>query len=276
MILNLQNVINFFHTYDLVLYKSNKMYGDILYHFYNNKFSNPKLNDNTVISGCFCESNIHSVDYHNENYDLKFINVKKITICKLYPTLIYRLLKSNKMILNITEIKDIYCFIFENYKQIEDELKKLKFVSQIENKIDIGDPIKKLKFFITSIYVVISVSAYIWSTNEFNTDFVTRYCRRMMTHIFNISNIVYIDTDTIWVKGDTNEIIKIINKYGFDYKIEEIEFCFLQRKRYIEIDNSNNLKIRGFGGANKKVNSLEKKLIPVRRRLKLNDILCCQ
>lgn len=172
----------------------------------------------------------------NEKIANKWLeNISVIEFNKMYPTIIIKLWKENKIHFTIYEFGIIYEFLVENYKQI------LKHVNITESSK------LAVKTMINYLYGA-SASVYPLFIKASNIHLVSNYAKEKLTNLFynNVNNVFYIDTDTIYLDFITPDIIQdYIKPLQIPYSIERnFDVMFIAKKRFI-IDRDKSLKKHG-------------------------------
>ena len=173
----------------------------------------------------------------NEKMKLKWMkDISYIEFESLYPNIIIKLWKENKLKFSIYEFGLIYTFLVQN--------KKLGFKNP-----NIKEESKLLwKIMINYLY---GASNNPYRRNEIvvdNVKTIPSYTRETFQKLFenHSDNVAYIDTDQIFLDFVSPEIIiNYINPLGLPYTIEHNKDCmFIEKKRYM-MDEFGTLKVRG-------------------------------
>lgn len=199
------------------------------------------------------------LDYHFENYEqieiqndlnefsgICLLNEKNtrnkwlqdislIEFNSMYPNIIVKLWRENKIHFTIYEFGIIYEFILKNYKKI------------IHNS-NINDSSKlAIKTLLNYLYGA-SASIYPLFIKVSNIHLVSNYAKSNFNLLFEEQkdNVFYIDTDTIYLDLITPYILdKYIKPLGIPYDIEyNFDAMFNDKKRYI-IDKNKSVKLHG-------------------------------
>ena len=161
-------------------------------------------------------------------------NISKISFNSLYPNIIVKLYENGKLKFNIDEFAIIYSFMVKN-------------INIIKNHKNITDVSKLLfKFLINYTYGALSNPKF----SNFYVDkhrLICEYIHHPLVTFKNdyIDNIIYVDTDVIYLDFLTKEIKKQFDWLELPYEIEYgINGFFLEKKKFI-IDKNNSCKVRG-------------------------------
>ena len=173
----------------------------------------------------------------NERMKLKWLkDISYIEFNSLYPNIIIKLWKENKLKFSIYEFGLIYTFLVENKNLI---LKNPNIKE--ESKL-------LLRVIINYLY---GASNNLSITNKVvidNLELVTLYTKETFQQLFenNKDNVAYLDTDQIFLDYVSPEIINnYIKPLGLPYIIKHnIDCMFIEKKRYI-MDEFGTLKVRG-------------------------------
>jgi len=162
-------------------------------------------------------------------------NICKISFNALYPNIISKLWKNGKLKFNINEFAIIYSFMVDN-------------IYNIKNHKDMTNISKLLfKFLINYTYGAISNPKF----SNFYVDkhhYICEYIHHPLVKYKNdyIDNIIYVDTDEIYLDFFTYEIKEQIDWLELPYEIEYgINGIFFRKKRFI-LDKSKTCKVKGF------------------------------
>lgn len=221
------------------------------------------------------------IDYFFESYEIKDIiisddrsygttlindklrnywhtNICKISFNALYPNIIVKLYEKGKLKFNIDEFAIIYSFMVKNIKEIK-------------NHKDIKDVSKLLfKFLINYTYGAISNSKF----SKFYVDkhhLICEYIHHPLVTFKNdyIDNIIYVDTDEIYLDFLTKEIKEQFDWLELPYEvIYGINGFFLEKKKFI-IDKNNSCKVRGIQEYKSKYKLQKNRLYKISRLLKI-------
>lgn len=162
-------------------------------------------------------------------------DISYIEFESLYPNVIIKLWKENKLNFSVYEFGLIYTFLVKNYKKAKNQ--------NIKN-----ESILLWKIMINFLY---GVSNNIYRKNQIvidNVDLIPNYTRETFQNLFqnHSDNVAYIDTDQIYLDYISPEIINnYIKPLGLPYIIKHnIDCMFIEKKRYI-MDEFGTLKVRG-------------------------------
>lgn len=172
----------------------------------------------------------------NDKMKLKWMkDISYIEFESLYPNIIIKLWKENKLNFSVYEFGLIYTFLVKNYKKAKNQ--------NIKN-----ESILLWKIMINFLY---GVSNNIYRKNQIvidNVDLIPNYTRETFQNLFqnHSDNVAYIDTDQIYLDYISPEIINnYIKPLGLPYVIKHnIDCMFIEKKRYI-MDEFGTLKVRG-------------------------------
>lgn len=232
--LNIDNVVNFINLQDTFYleqkqYKTtevNNLLKGLLDYFYDDYESKDIEIPKYKITGTFIQLN-------NKIREKMLNNVSRIDFISLYPYVLLKLLKEGKLKINIEEFVPIYDFILTNRFIIqqhpllrEDGFRMLKYIINVTIGILLGAGYKFNKNLTSFLYVD-------------NIKLVTKYTLNTFGKLMeDKDNIYYIDTDVIYLKSVTDEVIKEIDKLGVPYEIKnDIIVVFYKIKRYISLIN---------------------------------------
>lgn len=185
---------------------------ELLNEFYpDNKFIDIEILDNPKLGG-MC--------WINDDYKQKYIeNFTEIQFKKIYTKIICLLFYRGKLIFNNDRFGELFSFISENLENFS-EIKHI------------------MNFWLNMTFGIYTTSKEIkYKCNDMFQ--VTKYARLMWNDILNKfkSNIIYIDTDVIYLKGnfDFEKLLKQINRYKLPYKINDIQNGLFIEKKTIYI-----------------------------------------
>lgn len=185
-------------------------------------------------------------------------NICKISFDLLYPNIIVKLYENGKLKFNIDEFAIIYSFMVKN-------------INIIKNHKNITDISKLLfKFLINYTYGALSNPKF----SNFYVDkhrLICEYINHPLVTFKNdyIDNIIYVDTDEVYLDFLTKEIKEQFDWLELPYEIEYgINGFFLQKKKFI-IDNNNNCKVRGIREYKSKYKSQKDRPYKISKLLKI-------
>lgn len=172
----------------------------------------------------------------NEKMKLRWMkDISYIEFTSLYPNIIIKLWKENKLKFSVFEFGIIYTFLVENRKL------------SLKNP-NIKEESKLLwKWMINYLYGA-SSNQHKFFIRVSNIELVSDYTRKTFQKLFekHTDNVAYLDIDLIFLDYVSPEIIdNYINPLGLPYTItHNIDCMFIEKKRYM-IDEFRTLKVRG-------------------------------
>lgn len=261
--LTVENVINCINEQDVYITPNSNYYNEtmvsIVDYFYNNS-TNVVISKTPPSFGGY-------VNISDENLSKEYFNINKITFNLFYPSIIVDLYKNNKIIFNITEFGEIYTFLYNNYKTIKLD----KNLSENGNTV-----------FNYIIYGLYGISCNKFNNYGFdNTNLLSEVTYNINKHIFETfkDDVIYIDTDIIYLKTINIELYKFLKTLPLKYEIEnDINFCIFRKKCYIS-EESSIIYTHGisknparYNSYQKELDNFKNKLIILKRKKKIEKI----
>ncbi len=161
-------------------------------------------------------------------------NISKISFNNLYPNIISKLWKNNELKFNINEFAIIYSFMVEN-------------IDEIKNHKDMNEVSKLLfNFLIYYTYGALTTTlSKFYVDDHYQIKKYTNLLFRNFIKNYN-DNIIYIDTDIIYLDFLNKNIKYELNQLEIPYEIEfGINGIFFDKKKFI-LDSSNTCKVKGY------------------------------
>ena len=155
----------------------------------------------------------------------------------------------------------------------EDYIKKIKFFMENRNQIKDNDPKEyyNLKVFTNSYWGNI-----LYRYNPKNANYIIDYLGTFYKELIvnNPDNIVYVDTDSIFIKNINQDIIDKVNEIGIPYDLNIIDYFYIiSKKKLCYTDENNLIKTKGISIKDKdKKRFLEGLIIEARRNDKLTEL----
>jgi len=227
--LNIENVIEILNNQETFnSYSSNYYIGlvrSLIDYFYNEPTKIEFVKE-TPIFGGYC-------NFSSEFLSKECYNIKRIQFESLYPSIIVNLYKEGKIKFNVIEFGELYTFLVENKKVIKSNNKLTNNSQTVLNIV------------LNGLYGLSSNSLY-----KFGIDkgcLITDFAYKMNEYIFETfkDDIIYIDTDTIYLKEINNSLSTYLSNLPLKYKIEDnINFCVFRKKTFV-CEDSNGIRVSG-------------------------------
>jgi hypothetical protein len=203
---------------------------------------------------------IGSPVFINGNKTQKMLkNLNKLSFIRMYPVIISKLYKTNKVDFNIMELGKIYSYVVDNFISIRNH-------DNIKNESKI-----LLNIFLNYLYGM-SNNPY-KTTGITNIYKVTEYYKDTIKELSKIDGVIYVDCDIIYFEESyKDDVLKIVDVLDIPYEIERsIISYFIYKMKYISLE-SNEIIVKGLNTKRIKRNNYDQIFYDVIQKFK-NELL---
>ena len=176
--------------------------------------------------------------YVNEDNSLNWLHdVKKIEFNSLYPLTIVKLLKENKIKINIEELGLLYIFLVENKDEI---IKKIK---PHNNK----NIYRLYKYLINSFYgLIISNDKYYVDKPKLITHYLSDFYNNLINNYKD--DIIYIDVDMFIIKKYNNDIMNQMKFLDIPFDIVDVKKLYIINKKRYAMFSEDGVNVKNVNG----------------------------